>query len=71
MEVLVLIPSASSQGSGYDTEQEALAISRVFSLVDAITNTKFSNCTHIFEIGAVRQQNMQVSIKKRFKAIYH
>ena len=35
-------------------EREALAIRRVFSLVDMITNTKFSNCTLVFKIGAVR-----------------
>ena len=29
--------------------KEALAIRRVFSLVDMITNTKFSNCTHVFK----------------------
>ena len=33
--------------------KEALAIRRVFSLVDMIINTKFSNCTLIFKIGAV------------------
>ena len=35
--------------------KEALAIRCVFSLVDMITNTKFSNCTLVFIIGAVRQ----------------
>ena len=39
--------------------QEALAIRRVFSLVDVITTTKFSNCTLVYKIGAVWQQNMQ------------
>ena len=39
--------------------KEALVIRRVFSLVDMITNTKFSNCTLVFKIGAARQQNMQ------------
>ena len=52
-------------------EKEALAIRRVFSLVDMITNTKFSNCTLVFKIGAVRQQNMQCKHQIRFKAIYH
>ena len=41
------------------SRKEALAIRRVFSLVDRITNTKFSNCTLVFKIGAVRQQNMK------------
>ena len=29
--------------------EEALAIRRVFSLVDMITNTKFSNCNLVFK----------------------
>ena len=33
--------------------KEHLAIRRIFSLVDIITNTKFSNCPNIFEIGVV------------------
>ena len=41
------------------TTKEALAIRRVFSLVDMITNTKFSNCTLVFKIDLARQQNMQ------------
>ena len=35
--------------------QELLAIRRIFSLVDMITNTKFSNCTNVFKIGVVWQ----------------
>ena len=35
--------------------KELLAIRRIFSLVDMITNTKFSNCPNVFEIGAVWQ----------------
>ena len=31
--------------------QEVLAIRRTFSLVDMITNTKFSNCSNVFKIG--------------------
>ena len=42
-----------------EESKEALAIRRVISLVDMITNTKFSNCTLVFKIGVVRQQNMQ------------
>ena len=39
--------------------KKALAIRRVFSLVGMIINTKFSNCTLVFKIGGVRQQNIQ------------
>ena len=35
--------------------KEALAIWRTFSLVDMITNTKFSNCPKVFKIGVVWQ----------------
>ena len=35
--------------------KEHLAIRRTFSLVDMITNTKFSNCPNVFEIGVVWQ----------------
>ena len=48
--------------------QEALAIRRVFSLVDMITNTKFSNCSLLFKIGAVRQQNMQSKHQNMFQS---
>ena len=50
------------------TLKEALAIRRVFSLVDMITNTKFSNCTLVFKIGAVRQQNMQSKHQNTFQS---
>ena len=33
--------------------KEHLAIRRIFSLVDIITNNKFSNCPNVFEIGVV------------------
>ena len=32
-----------------------LAIRRIFSLVDMITNTKFSNCADVYKIGVVQQ----------------
>ena len=32
-----------------------LAIRRIFSLVNMITNTKFSNCPNDFKIGVFRQ----------------
>ena len=35
--------------------KEHLAIRRAFSLVDMITNAKFSNCPNVFEIGVVWQ----------------
>ena len=34
--------------------KELLAIRRIFSLVDMITNTKFSNCPNVFKIGVVK-----------------
>ena len=49
-------------------EAQRVAIRRVFSLVDMITNTKFSNCTLGFKIGAVRQQNMQSNHQNAFKS---
>ena len=52
----------------YKFDKETLAIRRVFSLVDMIMNTKFSNCTLVFEIGAVRQQNMQSKYQNTFQS---
>ena len=52
----------------YHWREEALAIRRVFSLVNVITNTKFSNCTLVFKTGAVRQQNMQSKHQNRFQS---
>ena len=49
-------------------QQEALAIRRVFSLDDMITNTKFSKCTLVFKIGAVWQQNMQSKHQNTFQS---
>ena len=45
--------------SGWDggdlaVKKGALAIRRIFSLVDMITKPKFSNCPNIFKIGLVR-----------------
>ena len=34
--------------------KEALAIRRIFSLVDMITKPKFSNCRNVFKIGQLR-----------------
>ena len=36
------------------TNQEALAIRRIFSRVDIITKPKFSNCPNVFKIGLFR-----------------
>ena len=35
--------------------KEVLAIRRIFSLDDMITNTKFSNCPNVFKNGVVQQ----------------
>ena len=50
------------------TNKEALAIRRVLSLVDMITNTKFSNCILVFKIGAVQQQCMQGMHQNMFQS---
>ena len=39
----------------YQSVKGVLAIRRIFSLVDMITNTKFSNCSNVFKIGVVQQ----------------
>ena len=46
----------------------ALAIRLVFSLVDMITNTKFPNCTLVFKIVAVGQQNMHSKHQNDFQS---
>ena len=38
----------------YSTIKGALAIRRIFSLVDIITTPKFSNCPNVFKIGLFR-----------------
>ena len=44
---------------GTDTKhKELLAIRRIFSLVDMITNTKFSNCPNVFKIGVVWREGI-------------
>ena len=35
--------------------KEVLAIRRIFSLVDMITNTKLSHCPNVFKIGVVQK----------------
>ena len=51
-----------------ELNKEALEIRRVFSLVDMFTNTKFSNCTLVFKISAVRQQKMQSKHQYTFQS---
>ena len=50
------------------TQKEHLAIRRTFSLVDMITNTKFSNCPNVFEIGVVWQLNMHSRQQNMFQS---
>ena len=45
-----------------------LAIRCIFSLVDMITNTKFSHCPYVFKIGLVRQQNMHSKQQNMFQS---
>ena len=47
------IMNSDDAGSFTSAYEEHLAIRRIFSLVDIITNTKFSNCPNVFEIGVV------------------
>ena len=51
--------------------KEALAIRRVFSLVDMITNAKFTNSPMNLEFVCLGSIICIVSIKIRFKAIHH
>ena len=37
----------------------ALAIRRIFSLVDMITKPKFSNCPNVFKIGLFRYNSLK------------
>ena len=39
----------------YEDSKELLAIRRIFSLVDMITDTNFSNYPNVFKIGVVWQ----------------
>ena len=36
-------------------DEGVLALRCIFSIVDMITNTKFSNCPNVFKIGVVQQ----------------
>ena len=50
---LVTLSISSLRNLDIEANKEHLAIRRIFSLVDMITNTKFSNCPNVFEIGVV------------------
>ena len=70
-KVLILFPYLSYFRSNKKTvfrAKEALAIRCVFSLVGMIRNTKFSNCTLVFKIGAIQQQNMQSKHQNTFQS---
>ena len=51
----ILNKSHSKSNMIYCSTKELLAIRHIFSLVDMITNTKFSNCPYVFKIGVVWQ----------------
>ena len=51
--------------------KEALAIRRIFSLVDMITKAKFSNSPNDFNIVCLGSIICIVSINIHFKAIHH
>ena len=51
----VVLDRVKSGKFGNHAGKELLAIRRIFSLVDMITNTKFSNCPNVFKIGVVWQ----------------
>ena len=51
--------------------KEALAIRRIFSLVDMITKAKFSNSPYDFKFVCLGNIIRIVSIKIRFEAIHH
>ena len=53
------------------TKEGALAIRRIFSLVDMITKPKFSNCPNVFKIGLFGSKICIESIKIGFQAIHH
>ena len=48
--------------------KEALAIRRIFFLVDMITITKFSNCSNIFKFGVVQQLYMHSKQQNTFQS---
>ena len=49
-------PKTYVKTNGYEIRsKKVLAIRHIFSLVDMITNTKFSNCPYVFKIGVVQQ----------------
>ena len=55
----------------YPGNKGAPAIRRIFSLVDIITNTTFSNCLSVFKLVWFDSNIRIVSFKIRFKVIHH
>ena len=51
--------------------QGALAIRRIFSLVDIFTKPKFSNCPNVLKLVCFGSKICIESIKIGFKAIHH
>ena len=47
--------------------KEDLAILRIFSLVDMITSTLFSNCPNNYKVDVVPQQNMHSKQQNTFQ----
>ena len=72
INVLQVIGPTSSKEQDIATGKgkEALAIRRIFSLVDMITKAKFSNSPNDFKIHLISIICI-VSIKIRLKAIHH
>ena len=49
-------------------DKELLAIRRIFSFVDIITDTEFSNCPNLFKIGVAWQKNMHSREQNTFQS---
>ena len=49
------VPHLTQNITSVRERKELLAIRRIFSQVEMITNTKFSNCPNVFKIGVVQQ----------------
>ena len=59
------LPNKHDNNMTYNTlkKKGALAIRRIFSIVDKIAHTKFSNYLTIFEIGVARQKNVRSKLQ--------
>ena len=61
-------PSPRCQSKSYIAPPKGvLAIRCIFSLVDMITNTKFSNCPNVFKAAVVQQYNMNKKQQNTFQ----